>query len=340
MSLAHDAERASAAPQPDPLETRHPGFARIFRPGRLTIGLFLPLWPYDGDIRRMSGQGSTIEAADRAGLGAIWLRDVPLQVSPQSDVGQIYDPWTYGGWLAGKTRSLTIAMGSVVFTLRHPLDLAKQAASLDRLSGGRLVLGVASGDRPQEFPAFGVDFEMRGECFRQKVAIVRRLLTDGLVEDDCRLLPSPVVGRIPLIMTGSCRQTERWLAEHGDGWLIYPGPTSTPEGPQLLSRKVRHWRQLIPDGAFKPVITNEWIDLTEDPLHPPTALRGGFILQTGRTGLIELLHRWQEAGLNHGALGVQHGARPAADVVAELTDEVLPHFPSLASAVEPHAPVW
>jgi luciferase-type oxidoreductase len=324
----------------DEFQYNHPGFARIFAPARLTVGLFLPLWQYDGEFRRMAGQGVTIEAADRAGFGALWLRDVPLQVSPTSDLGQVYDPWTYAGWLAARTTRIAIAMGSAIFTLRHPIDLAKQAASLDRLSGGRLVLGAATGDRPVEFPAYGIDYDTRDRRFREAVVRFRELLADDPPNTDVALQPKPSTGAVPLIMTGSCRQTESWLAEHGDGWLIYPGPTATAEGPKLLGEKIARWRELIPGGRFKPVATNEWIDLVEDPHHPPTPLRGGFILQTGREGLLELLYRWQEAGINHGALGVQHGSRPAAEVVAQLAEEILPHFPVIETAPPPREPVW
>ena len=318
----------------------HPGFGRIFAPDRLTVGLFLPLWQYDGDLRRMTGQGPVIELADRAGFGALWLRDVPLQTGPGSDLGQVYDPWTYAGWLAAKTTRITIATGSAIFTLRHPIDLAKQAASLDQLSGGRLVLGVATGDRPVEFPAYGIDHETRGERFREAVAMFRELLDPATDPGRVQLQPKPAFGRIPLVMTGSCRQTDAWLAEHGDGWLVYPGPTATAEGPKRLGEKVARWRDHIPGGEFKPAATNEWIDLMEDPHYPPTPLRGGFILRTGRDGLLELLHRWQTAGINHGALGVQHGSRPAAEVVAQLGEEILPHFPSLTPATPPRPPVW
>jgi alkanesulfonate monooxygenase SsuD/methylene tetrahydromethanopterin reductase-like flavin-dependent oxidoreductase (luciferase family) len=55
-----------------------------------------------------------------------------------------------------------------VLPLRHPLHTAKAAASIDQLTGGRLVLGIASGDCPVEFPAFGVDRESRGALFREQ----------------------------------------------------------------------------------------------------------------------------------------------------------------------------
>ena len=67
----------------------------------------------------------------------------------------------------------------------------------------------------------------------------------------------------------------------------------------------------------------------DDPDHPPTPLRGGFVLRTGRNGLLALLERWQAAGVNHAALGIQFSQRPAAEVIEELAREVLPHFPSL-----------
>jgi alkanesulfonate monooxygenase SsuD/methylene tetrahydromethanopterin reductase-like flavin-dependent oxidoreductase (luciferase family) len=61
-------------------------------------------------------------------------------------VGQVYDPWVYLGWIAAQTSEIALATGALVLTLRHPLHTAKGAASVDRLSANRLVLGVASGD--------------------------------------------------------------------------------------------------------------------------------------------------------------------------------------------------
>ncbi|MER7079267.1 luciferase-type oxidoreductase, BA3436 family [Saccharopolyspora kobensis] len=329
------------------LLAEHPGFRTMFAPGELTVGLFLPLWPYTGDMAGMAGQGEAIRQADEAGFAAIWVRDVPLFDPGFGDVGQVYDPWTYLAWLAAHTRKAALAAGSAIFSLRHPIDLAKQAASLDHLSGGRLVLGIASGDRPVEFPAYGVDFESRGARYREAVQMFRTLLEStkptissplGQLRGSADLLPKPVTGRIPLLVTGSSRQTPEWIAEHSDGWLVYPGAANAA-GATELGRRVAAWRELVPGGQFKPVATNEWIDLVEDPKHPPTPLRGGFVLQTGTEGLLDMLHRWQEAGINHGALGVQHGRRPAAEAVAQLAEEVVPHFPALA-APAPKDPVW
>ncbi|MFF8811316.1 LLM class oxidoreductase [Streptomyces pactum] len=319
----------------------HPGYGRMFAPGELTVGLFLPLWPYAGDMAGLRGQTEIVRQADRQGFAAAWVRDVPLADPGFGDVGQVYDPWTALTWLAAHTSRISLAAGSVIFPLRHPIDLAKQAASVDHLSGGRLVLGVASGDRPVEFPAYGLDHAARGARYREAVGAFRRLL-DGerpAGAGGAELLPRPVHGRVPLLVTGSSQQSPDWIAEHADGWLVYPGNTSAPEGPRTLGRKIEAWRALVPGGGFRPVATNEWIDLDEDPGRPPTSLRGGFVLRTGTQGLLDLLGRWRDAGVNHAALGVQHGRRPAAEVVAQLAEEVVPHFPALVSAA-PSEPAW
>jgi hypothetical protein len=88
------------------------------------------------------------------------------------------------------------------------------------------------------------------------------------------------------------------------------------------------------------VTTNEWVDLTEDASFPPTPLDGGRVLRTGTDGLIELMERWQENGVNHAALGVQHGTRPAAEVIQQISEVVVPRFPVHAAGPAPAAPVW
>jgi luciferase-type oxidoreductase len=218
----------------------------------------------------------------------------------------------------------------------HPIDLAKAAASIDQLSGGRLVMGVASGDRPLEFPAYGLEHAARGERFATAMNEMRRWLqpgTDGRMthagaEQGVQLLPPTVSGRVPLVVTGGARQSLEWIGQHADGWLTYPEATHDAAGPQRLAAKIRAWRALIPDGGFRPHTTNEWIDLVDDPDHPRTPLQGGYTLRTGRKGLIELLQAWQRAGVNHAALGIQFAGRPAGDVLQELAEEVLPLFPS------------
>ncbi|WP_234638771.1 LLM class oxidoreductase [Delftia tsuruhatensis] len=315
---------------------RHPGYRRMFAPGALTLGIFLPLRFYSGDMRVLEGQARLVEALDRQGFAAAWVRDVPLLDPGFGDAGQLFDPFTYLAFLAARTRHIALATGSAVLPLRHPIDVAKASASIDRLSGGRLVLGVASGDRPMEFPAYGLDHGQRSELFAQSMDYLRQLMHPGRIAIEsplgrfagAELLPQPVHGSIPLMVTGASGQPLEWIARQADGWLTYPDATHTAEGPLRLARKIAAWRALIPDAGFRPHATNEWLDLVDNPAHPPTPLRGGYLLQTGRQGLIDLLGRWRDAGVNHAALGIQHSRRPASEILQELAQEVLPLFPS------------
>ncbi|WP_249153720.1 LLM class oxidoreductase [Janthinobacterium lividum] len=319
--------------------TQHRGYRRMFAPGALTLGIYLPLRFYQGDMRALAGQADLVAAMDRQGFAAAWVRDIPLFDPRFGDAGQLFDPWTYLAYLAARTDALALATGSAIFTLRHPIDLAKAAASIDQLSGGRLVLGTASGDRASEFPAYGVPYATRGARYAQAVHMFRQLLQPGSAHIDgplgslagLELLPKPVAGVIPLVVTSSSGQPLAWIGRHADGWLTYPEATDTPDGPRRLADKIRAWRQCIPDGGFRPHMCNEWLDLVDDTDYPRTPVRSGYVLRTGRKGLIDLLGEWREAGVNHAALGIQHGQRPAAEVLQELAEEVLPHFPSHAA---------
>ncbi|KQO18803.1 luciferase [Paenibacillus sp. Leaf72] len=316
----------------------HPGFGRMFAPDKLTIGIFLPLKFYTGQMDVLQGQADLVEKIDQNNFAAVWVRDVPLFDPGFRDAGQVFDPFVYLAYLAARTKNVSLVTGSAIFTLRHPIDLAKAAASIDVLSGGRLVLGIASGDRPAEFPAYGLDADNRDVRFRETVAFFRELIHQGSSEiqsslgrmGGLELLPKPATGGIPLIVTGSSRQSLDWIAEHSDGWLTYPEATANETGPRMLGRKINAWREKIPGGMFKPHMTNEWIDLVEDVNYPRMPLRGGYILRTGRAGLIQLLEEWQTVGVNHAALGIQFSSRPPAEVIQELAEEVLPLFPTHA----------
>ncbi|MGX9524489.1 LLM class oxidoreductase [Alcaligenes nematophilus] len=319
-----------------PTFATHPGYSRMFAPGRLTMGIFLPLRFYQGDMSVLAGQAALVEEIDRQDFAVVWVRDVPLYDPSFGDAGQVFDPFTYLAFLAARTRRVALATGSTIFSLRHPIDLAKSAFTIDQLSGGRLVLGIASGDRPIEFPAYGVERAERAERFAHAVSYFRQLMQAGQLNIDsplgrfntAELLPKPAHGSIPLIVTSSSGQSPEWIAEHADGWLTYPEATHIPLGPQKLAAKIQAWRARIPDGGFRPHMTNEWLDLVDDPDYPRTPLQGGFTLRTGRKGLITLLEEWQAAGVNHAALGIQFAQRPAAEIIQELAEYVLPHFAS------------
>jgi len=141
----------------------HRGLNRAFRTGAMTIGLIAPLEGFDGPVPTMSNHIELIQQAERAGFSTLWVRDVPLLDPSFGDTGQVFDTWTYLGYLSALTDSIALGTASVVLPLRHTLDTAKVTTSVDQLSYGRFFLGVATGDRPIEFPAYNVDYHSRSE---------------------------------------------------------------------------------------------------------------------------------------------------------------------------------
>jgi len=172
-----------------------------------------------------------VKLVEELGFKALWVRDVPLNVPSFGDAGQTFDPFTYLGFIAAHTSNIALATGSIAFPLHHPIHVAKSATTIDQLSEGRLILGVASGDRPSEYPAMRIDFEKRNELFRAAFEYIRKAQSDfpilegnhfGELNGQADILPKGVGHKIPMLVTGHSRQSLEWIAENADGWMYYP----------------------------------------------------------------------------------------------------------------------
>ncbi|RDZ51326.1 LLM class flavin-dependent oxidoreductase [Haloferax sp. Atlit-4N] len=304
------------------------GYNRLFGDDNLTLGLFFPIESVQQGKPTMENQVKLAQRAESFGFDALWFRDVPLWDPSFGDAGHLYDTFTYLSYIAAHTDDIALATGSVVLPLRHPLHTAKQAASVDQLSDGRLVMGVASGDRPVEFPAFDVDAASRGELFREHIDVFRQALGSefptidsarSTLEGTADVVPKPT-NEIPLLVTGHARQERDWIAEHGDGWLFY---TQDFETQQAL---VDDWRQRVAKQAGpdveKPFAMSEHIFLAEESDAEPRRIHQG--VELGRNELIDRLERWHDVGVDHLTINLRYNNRPAADVLEEIGTEVLP----------------
>ncbi|MEM7727926.1 MAG: LLM class oxidoreductase [Pseudomonadota bacterium] len=317
----------------DPALATHPGYARTFQSGRLTLGLMFPMGPLVDGVPDMRGQVALAQRAEAAGFAALWSRDVPLFDPGFNDAGQIYDPWVWLAHVAAHTETIALSTAGIVLPLRHPLHVAKAAASIDTLSGGRYLLGMASGDRAAEYPAFGIDRDSRGQRYREGVEVIRRATQERFPDIDTihghmsglDFLPKPPKGRLPLLAVGSARQSVQWLTSNMDGWVTYPRPLAEQKP------RVDLWRRAAQDkapGVFKPFAQSLFIDLTDDPDGAPSEIFLGY--RFGRNRLIEHLDGLQDMGVNHVTINLRHSTKPPAAVIDELGDHVLQHFPTHA----------
>ncbi|MEO0898952.1 MAG: LLM class oxidoreductase [Bacteroidota bacterium] len=306
------------------------GFNAAFQAGRLGIGLVVPIENYEkGPVPSMKEHVEMAQLADEMGFKSLWVRDVPFNVPSFGDAGQTFDPFTYLGYLSAVTHNIALCVGSIALPLHHPLHVAKSAATIDQLSGGRLILGVASGDRPQEYPAMGIDFEERGELFRQSFSYIRQAAEDfphseestyGQYNGQMDVLPKPTGHKIPMLVTGHSRQSLDWIAKEGDGWLYYPRNI----GQQLYT--INQWRDKIPtQQAFdKPFAQPLYVDLHEDDDYKPVPIHLGF--RIGMKYLIEFFRLLQNVGVNQVLINLRFNSAPMASSMEKIATHLMPHF--------------
>ena len=303
----------------------------VFQPNALSIGLVVPLEAHHHDpIPDMARHIERAQMADELGFAALWLRDVPFNVPSFGDAGQTFDPFVYLGLLSGATHDIALGVASIILPLRHPAHVAKAAATADQLSGGRLLLGVASGDRPEEYPALGMSFADRGERFRESLAYIRAMASDnptysghhGSVSGAMDMLPKPKNSRLPIFITGGSQQSPDWVAAHGDGWMTYPRDVAAQ------ARAVRDYRarSVEQDAVPRPVMQSLYIDLVEDDDARPQPIHLGF--RSGTNFLRIYLSELRSHGINHVALNLRFNQANIEDTLKRLADELLPDFPT------------
>jgi probable F420-dependent oxidoreductase len=180
-------------------------------------------------------------AAEAEGFSTLWSGEHIVMVDrsesryPYSADGQIavpaaadwLDPLVGLSFVAAATRRIELATGVLLLPEHNPLLLAKQAASLDTLSGGRLTLGVGVGWSREEFAALGIPFERRGERAAEYAAAMRVLWRDDVASfegefvafDSVRVNPKPIRDRqIPIVIGGNSDAALRRVAAWGEGW--------------------------------------------------------------------------------------------------------------------------
>ena len=146
---------------------------------------------------------------------------------PYSHKDMFHEPFVLFGYLAGLTKSIQLTTGILILPQRQTVLVAKQAAAVDVLSGGRLRLGIGIGWNDVEYEALGENFKNRGRRSEEQMEVLRRLWTQELVTfqgrwhkiTDAGLNPLPIQRPIPIWLGGSAEAVLRRIARRGDGWF-------------------------------------------------------------------------------------------------------------------------
>jgi probable F420-dependent oxidoreductase len=181
--------------------------------------------------------------AERLGFDSVWGND---HVSTQayvraefSDPPNFFDPWLYLSFVAAETTTLGLATCITVLPFRHPAVLAKQAATLDQLSHGRLTMGVGIGAYREEFEALWPGRRLnRGQHANEALEALRLLFTERRASyegrwvsfTDVESFPKPVQQPLPLLSGGNSQGSRQRAATSATGWLpacLTPNEVST-----------------------------------------------------------------------------------------------------------------
>lgn len=163
-----------------------------------------------------------VRTAERVGFDAVHVGDHIQWHAP------ILESTTLLATCAALTTRLRIASDVIILPLRDPVLMAKTVASLDVLSGGRMVFGVGvGGDHPAEYASLRVPLAERGSRANESLEIIRGLLAHErfsyagrhFVIEDAAIAPRPVQPRIPVWIGGTSEPALRRAARHGDGWI-------------------------------------------------------------------------------------------------------------------------
>jgi probable F420-dependent oxidoreductase len=200
----------------------------------MQIGVVYPQTELRGDPVAVRRIGKAVEdlgfdhllAYDHV-LGAVHADRTPPLTGPYTENDPFHDPFVMFAYLAGITERIGFATGILILPQRQTALVARQAADLDLLSGGRLRLGVGIGWNPVEYDALGQDFRTRGVREEEQIQLLRRLFTEPVVDfsgrfdrvDRAALVPKPERS-IPIWMGGYGEAAFERAARLADGFMF------------------------------------------------------------------------------------------------------------------------
>lgn len=269
--------------------------------------------------------------AEDAGFDAVAITDHPFPEDRWlADGGHhSFDPFVGLSFMAAATSRVRLLTNVLVAGYRNPYLAAKAAASLDSLSGGRLVVGMAAGYLEAEFAVLGADFAGRGPRFDAAVRAMRAAWTGESVELDAphfavrghTMLPPPRQAPGPPVwIGGNSRRARRRAVELGDGWMPFPAPRALADitGTELLDSVGQLGELVAGVQAQRAEAGAAPLEVCFVPFEPLRDVAAGAPALAGNLGAYE------DAGV--GWLVVEPGSRSFADLrddVARLADTVI-----------------
>jgi probable F420-dependent oxidoreductase len=166
-------------------------------------------------------------ACENAGFDSVWATDhIVMPTELKEPYGQLLEPLTTLAFIASRNGNLKVGTSCIVLAQRNPILVAKQAATLDEFSDGRVILGLGAGWAEKEFGFLNADFARRGRVMDESIRLMKALWKDDVVNfegkffhlKDALFLPKPVRKDIPVWIGGNGPSAVKRALRVGDGW--------------------------------------------------------------------------------------------------------------------------
>ncbi len=278
----------------------------------MKIGVTFPQTEFGADPVAIRDYAQT---AEELGFTHVLAYDHVLGANPHRPGGwqgpytyehPFHEPFVLFSFMAAVTRTLGFITGVIILPQRQTALVAKQAATLDVLSGGRLRLGIGLGWNQVEYTALNMDFHTRGRRIEEQIMVLRRLWTEPLVTfsgrwhaiPDAGINPLPVQRPIPIWLGGHADPVLRRVARLGDGWM--PNYRTADEARPALETLDRY---LVEAGRPRQTLG----------LEPRLSYGSGDADKWGT-----ILQGWEAAGATHVALNTMGSGftQPAEHIAA------------------------
>lgn len=272
----------------------------------MKIGISLPVREMRDDLIAIKDFAQAAEE-----LGLTHLR-VPDQVFRKNS-GHLHEPMMLLSYIAAVTTKIELVPSVIVLPARQTVLFAKQAAELDRLSGGRVRLGIGVGGSVEEYESMGVDFRRRGRRCSEQMALLKQLwrgesiqedATYDVISPDVYLDPLPVQQPIPMWIGGAgvpSKGVRKRIGTLADGWFVLCDPSQFSE--------------------VRDSINSYAVEAGRDPAE--LGMEAGVaVVGSRRNEWRERLTGWQNLGLTHLCLRTLGGGIDVADHVPTMRDAV------------------
>ncbi|MBV8087203.1 MAG: LLM class F420-dependent oxidoreductase [Chloroflexi bacterium] len=279
------------------------------------------------DVRQVIELG---KLADELGYDSVWTMDHLFNIGfvrDRLDNKPYYHPLGILSFLAAVTSRVTLGTSVMVLPYHNPVELAKYAATLDQLSGGRFILGVGAGGTREESDALGLPWQRRGAMANESMRVMRELWTTDFPAfhgkdwnfENLRFSPKPVQNPLPMWVGGASAGAMKRAATLGDGW--HPNGVA-PENYRAAADQVR---AMAEEAGRDPrcLVMSARANIRMNP--PAGAAPSRF--DGSSQDMLEAIGDYERAGVEHIVLAPDTGDVPRLrDKMLQIAQEVIIHF--------------